>query len=320
MLTLFVTLAGALPSRSQDIAETVAKYVAWRGGKAFEHMHSVNQQGSIQAAGMEGTVNRVVTSDGRYRQEIRFPTYSETDVVTVEGAWTTNLSGQVVKLSPDEASDGRRLAGLAFANVIKGASGIGREELAPESHDGKEWSVVRFHFDGPDTYDLFVSAQTGELDGIRTTEDLKTKFIKYSDWRIVEGVRMPFSEVVTTEDPGETTSVEFTHIAIDSTLPTATFGRPADPKPLWSFSGGTKSTGWLPFDFFNQERIFIPAVVNGQETEVLLDSGADASALDRGFARIAGAKEGGPRSPMVPVATSRRDLSTTFQSSSAISS
>jgi hypothetical protein len=273
---------------SQDAERLIEKYVAWRGGEAFGRIRIINERGSIEADGMHGAINRVMLSDGRYKQSARFPAYTQDDVVSLVGAWSTNYSGQVVNLSPAEARDDRRLAELAFATVLTDSARTKRQELAPQSRDGKLWSVLRITFGDPDTYDLFISPETAELHGIRVTQDLKTRFIEYSGWKLVAGVRMPFVEVVTNDTTGETSRVEFAHVEFDAPHSTASFNRPPDPKPLWRFSGGGKSTRWLSIDFFNQERIFIPAVVNGRNTEVLLDSGADASAIDRGFAASAG--------------------------------
>lgn len=50
------------------------------------------------------------------------------------------------------------------------------------------------------------------------------------------------------------------------------------------FAEGMTETPWIPFDFFNDNRIFLPLKVNGRETTALLDSGAASTILDQGFA------------------------------------
>lgn len=50
-----------------------------------------------------------------------------------------------------------------------------------------------------------------------------------------------------------------------------------------TFSSGKTSSGWLPFEYFDGTRIFIPAEINGHAALVLLDSGASETVLDRRF-------------------------------------
>lgn len=55
-----------------------------------------------------------------------------------------------------------------------------------------------------------------------------------------------------------------------------------------SFVDAQRGSGWLDFEFFRGQRIFIPARVNGHDTVVLLDSGAESSVLDSAFAASIG--------------------------------
>ncbi|WP_374473922.1 aspartyl protease family protein [Arenimonas sp.] len=54
------------------------------------------------------------------------------------------------------------------------------------------------------------------------------------------------------------------------------------------FADGRRNSGWLDFEFFREQRIFLPARVNGRDTMLLLDSGAEMSVLDSAFAESLG--------------------------------
>lgn len=54
------------------------------------------------------------------------------------------------------------------------------------------------------------------------------------------------------------------------------------------FADAARDSGWLDFEFFREQRIFLPARVNGRDTVVLLDSGAEMSVLDGAFAASLG--------------------------------
>lgn len=59
------------------------------------------------------------------------------------------------------------------------------------------------------------------------------------------------------------------------------------------FTAGTGFSGWIPFEFFGNSRIFIPAKVNGVATKVMLDSGASETVIDVRFVKKLKMKETG---------------------------
>ncbi|MDB5142282.1 MAG: hypothetical protein JWQ66_995 [Mucilaginibacter sp.] len=54
------------------------------------------------------------------------------------------------------------------------------------------------------------------------------------------------------------------------------------------FKNGASSTGWMNFDFYNDNRIFVPAKINGQETIITLANGVATSGIDKDFAASIG--------------------------------
>ena len=142
-------------------------------------------------------------------------------------------------------------------------------------------------FGDADIYDAFIDPATGELDGWRITEDRKTRFESKADWRTVDGVRMPFLQTTTTDVPGGDQTVRLATVELNRPIAAALFDRPAQVKKV-SFAGGVGSTGWIDFEFFGGNRIYFPARVNGHPVVVLLDSGAESSAIDRTWAASIG--------------------------------
>lgn len=64
-------------------------------------------------------------------------------------------------------------------------------------------------------------------------------------------------------------------------------GQPAPPKV--SFAATSQA---IPFQLFRGNRIIVPAKLNGHETNVLLDTGASATTIDRAYARSIGIPPG----------------------------
>jgi hypothetical protein len=283
--------AGA--ARADDLNGLVDRYIAWRGGSAFEQLQTIHQRGAIEASGLHGKVE-IWSSRADQRIDIDLGVLKQTQVVTSqpEHSWDTNASGQV-ETTPSAGADAQRhQLALEFADAFRGNGGAKATLLGAEQRDGASWSVVRVSFGGADTYDAFIDPASGALDGFRITEDRQTRFERLSDWRLVDGVRMPFEDKVTTGAPGGDQSTHAEAIELNHPVPDALLARPSAAHKA-TLSDGASSTGWIPFEFFGGRRIFIPAKVNGHDIVVLLDSGAQSSVIDKGVAQSIGLKPKG---------------------------
>jgi hypothetical protein len=291
LLALAITLL-SLPcsSRADDLQSVLGRYVAWRGGEAFEMMHSFHERGATHSGGLQGSLEQWQTRDGLVRRNSNLGEIPNSKAVTSNEAWAVNISGQIEDIADGGASD-RRAAYMAFAG---GAFRHGAKIslLAREQRDHRTWEVVRAEFPGNNTYDQFISPDTGELLGMRVTEDRQTSFVQYADWRKVRGVRMPFSEVETGTNKADEEHRQFTAIDINVATPIPLFARPVSPK-TWSFTAGSHATEWIDFEFFDKDQIFIPGAVNGSALKLLLDSGAGISLLDTALAKRLGVQANG---------------------------
>jgi hypothetical protein len=286
-----VLLLGVSQVRADDIQTVLARYVSWRGGPAFEAMRSFHEEGRIRSGGDSGRFEHWRASDGRFRQHGKLGPIANDEAVTPESNWTRNTSGQIEDIGDNGQSD-RRLTLLTFATGVEPHDGVSYALLAPETREGRTWEVVRVGFGGADAYDLFIDGGTGELLGERITEDQQVRFVRYDDWRLVSGVRMPFGEHDRGANPADDQDLQAGAIQINLSLPANLFARPASVR-LWRFANGKRSTGWMDFEFFDEERIFIPSTVNGHPVRLILDSGAGISVLDSTYAKSVKINGGG---------------------------
>lgn len=56
----------------------------------------------------------------------------------------------------------------------------------------------------------------------------------------------------------------------------------------YSFENETSSTPWISFEFYSNNRIFIPAKINGRQTSIILAPGATTSIIDKDLADVIG--------------------------------
>ncbi|MBU2168317.1 MAG: aspartyl protease family protein [Alphaproteobacteria bacterium] len=284
--TVWLALAGALAAQEAPVGEVVDRYRSWRGGAAFEALDAVRLEGRIEASGLQGTLVVLAEADGDMRRDQDLGVVRSVSARHGAGGWVLTNGGQIEALSPHAAEDLRRDALLRFEGVLDDPSRLSRRpDVVVE---GRTLAVIAVDF-GPDAdeHELWIDPQTGELYGVRTVRDRRESVVTFGDWRVVDGVRMPFLEQITDETgaPGE---VRWSVVDLDPTVETSAWARPDVTAAHRMAAEGAPDSGAIRFDLYAGTRIYIPATVNGTQTEVLLDSGAEMTVLDLAFAESLG--------------------------------
>ena len=267
-----------------DPAGVLERYRQWRGGDAFEALVAVRSSGAMTGSGLEGTIEQVATAAGDLRRDIDLGIIRTASARRGADGWTLTPSGQIEDAAPGSVEDLRRDALLMFEAILDDPARLDRK--ADAVRDGRTFAVVGVDFGDQDVHELYLEPETGALYGLRRVRDRRESFVRFEDWRVVEGVRMPFAEL-SVESTGEAAAVRWTSVETNPALTEEAFSPPVR-SAAHVIAGGGASTGFMPFDLFAGSRIYIPAVVNGVETEVLLDSGAEMTVLDKAFAERLG--------------------------------
>ena len=252
----------------------------------------MHEKGWVEAAGLNGTIEAWVERGGRHRGDVDLGVLKNTTVYAGAASWDTTTSGQIETSAEADVRFAEREGALEFADALRGRDGATDRYLGTETRDGRAWGVLRVSFGDEDTYDAFIDPATGELDGFRVMENRKGRFERLGDWRVVDGVRVPFLQTTDADIKSEKATVRLSDIDLNSRFEDALFARPA-PVRRASFKAGASSTEWIPFEFFDENRIFFPAKINGHDTIVLLDSGAETSVIDTAYAAKIGLKAQG---------------------------
>jgi hypothetical protein len=296
ILTVWLTLSSATvhvagPGSAGGVQpmkmEAVREYLSWRGGTAFENLRSVHISGAVVDGGLPGTKEVWMTRRGLYWESEDVVSIQTSVAVSGHGGWRTNLSGQAITLSDNELTTKRRESALLFAGIFVGEMHAIVSARPDESYNKMLWHVFRVSFGDDDTFDFFIRPSSGELGAIRMTEDRRSRLVVYSDWKMVQGVQQPFSREVKSGNQASQTDLHVNHITMNGAFPIGLWNRPKDLVQE-TFSSPSQSSGWIDFKFVDSKRIFIPARVNGRESLLLLDSGAETTVLGREVAEGAG--------------------------------
>lgn len=235
---------------------------------------------------MKGSTREWRERSGRARDEYDLGVIDGVSARTPSAGWSKH-EGLVSPIGRFELEDTRRLNLVEFGDALRGGPGIAVERLPDEHIDGRLLSVLRVTFGDPDFYDLLIDPETGALHGRRVRTDGSTQFTRLGDWRVVDGVRMPFLVESYRPNGKLNATLRVRAVQLNQQFADSLFARPESERTL-SFAPGTRSTSPIRYNPFTGTRIYIPAKVNGRDVEVLLDSGADTTVLDKTFAESVG--------------------------------
>jgi len=267
------------------LSALIDRYIAWRGGEAFERLQSVH----ITAIGSLGTATattqRWTTKRERTRLQLEVAGATFIWVVTPQTDWQSSRNGQFT-VGADNVRTARLVGPLQFADAFRGGGAKATLANKAEWWQGEWWSVVHMAPDDSSSFDVFINGKTGRLGGYRLWQAGKRRDVRFDDWRKVGGDRMPFAE--TTQDEGAPPSISrVMAVELNPMLDETLFERPTDAREAF-LKPGVTSTGWINFEFYNDQQIFLPIKLNGHEVVALLDSGAGSSVIDQAYAASLG--------------------------------
>ena len=284
-----VLLAIQALARADELSGSVARYEAWRGGQAFMQVAAIHAEGRLVTSGLTGVVETWASGGSRFRQDVDLGVFNQHTVVANNSGWSTNMSGQVEKLSPADLGEALHDGLLLLAEVFSGRNSAELSVQPAENRGDTPCDIVRVSFGPARTDDYLIAHADGELIAIRSRVKGKLRVTTYADWRTINGVRFPFRETVTGEVPSDESTTDYRTIEVNPSLSADIFAMPRAAKHI-SFADAGASSGWLAFELFDRTRLFIPARINGHPTTVLLDSGATSTVLDSQFATSNGLK------------------------------
>ena len=100
------------------------------------------------------------------------------------------------------------------------------------------------------------------------------------------------TSVAIAADPGQSvtaqTALDQSSCDQPSPAPPSAPGGTLAPFSRLTFTRGKNSSGWLPFEYFAKNRVFVPIELNGHAVAAMLDSGASETVIDTRFARSVG--------------------------------
>lgn len=267
-----------------DAAALVERHVAWLGGReALDVFRDLSLDGTIRVAGLSGSLSVRARQDGRQRTEVDLKILRSVEVLAGDEGWERNASGQIEPMGRDKVTRLRRTLGRTFGRHLRG-EGVATSLAGTEARGGRSWSVLRFTYPDGDTYDLLVDPATGESRYERSVEDGRTTWITSSEAKVVNGVRIATRQEVEGETARQAQALAWETVAVNRGLDDTLFSPPAPAGSLVRLPAGRTTTDWVPVDLYRKRYVYLAGELNGVPTDVVLDSGAGMTVVDRALA------------------------------------
>ncbi|MFZ3209873.1 MAG: aspartyl protease family protein [Terriglobales bacterium] len=293
---LFLGLLTCLPATAapQCAQEILAKAKQATGGNAWDAIQSTYSKGKLTTSGLTGQAESWEDNlTGRYLEKYQLGPTSGADGFDGKLVWSQDSSGEpraegAANARQGAADEAYRTA-MAYWFPQRWPAQI--ECSGQKQEQGKSFQVLRITPQGGRPFDLWIDATTYFFDHTVEKADIETRTTYFSDYRTVNGVKVPFAERSTNGDTKYDQFVALENVEFNVPVQEAQFRMPQPPPPDFAIAGGKSSTT-VPFELLNNH-IYVEVKLNGKGPfRVLCDTGG-ANIITPELARELGLKAEG---------------------------
>ncbi len=268
---LCIVPAVAAPSSEEILAK--AKQAA--GGDAWNSIRTTHATLTLKTSGLNGNLE-IWEDNVSGHSLVRYKMGPASGAEGFDGktVWSQDSSGQ-----PNADSGGEALQGAAneayrrtHAYWFPDRWPAQVEYSGEKTDNGKNFFVLRITPQGGRPFDVWIDATTYLFDHTVEKAEMDTRTSYFSDYRDVNGVKVPFSERTTNGDAKYDQFVTMQKIEFNQPVEEAQFHMPAPPPPDFAIADGKTSTT-VPFKLINNH-IYLDVRLNGKGPfRVLCDTG-----------------------------------------------
>jgi hypothetical protein len=274
---LLLVLLSCLPAVAapQCAQEILAKAKQATGGDALDAVQTTYSKGKLTTGGLTGEAESWQDNlTGRYVEKYKLGPASGADGFDGKLVWSQDSSGQPRAEGADNARQGAAdeayRTSMAYWFPQRWQAQI--ECPGKQQEQGKSFYVLRITPQGGRPFDLWIDATTYLLDHTVEKADIETRTIYYSDYRTVNGVKVPFAVRSTNGETQYDQFIALEKIEFNAPIQEAQFRMPAPPPPDFAIAGDKSSTT-LPFELLNNH-IYVEVKLNDKGPfRMLCDTG-----------------------------------------------
>jgi len=242
-------------------------------------------EGKINYGGLEGKLTSYSQFPDQSRQDVDFKIFQMSSGTDGKVFWQKDQNEKIRELKKVERSFA--WTENYFANYLYFFPEEYKRDLnylGEEKDSLGEYYVLEIKPEGGETRKLFLNKDTYLLDKYQQKMDIDIATTYLTDYREVQGIKIPFSSLTTTGKPQYNAEIILTEVKFNSEVDPSIFQMPQEKVKDYAFSTPDGKTT-VPFELANNH-IYIKVLVNGvNPADFLLDTGAGASCIDLDFAK-----------------------------------
>ncbi len=262
-------------SKTADPAGILSKVKQATGGDAWDAIRTDHVKAKLTTGGMDGTIEAWDdVLKGRFVDHVALGPVTQTQGFDGGIVWSQDTSKQVRKEEGGDEREGtaneayRRSLSYWYPDRRPGTL----EYAGLKEEGGRQFQVVRITPKDGRPFDLWIDAATFLPDHVVEKMAIETRTTYLSDYRPVEGVKVPFAIRSTNGETRYDQIIALESIEFNRPVEEAAFAMPAPPPPDYAFAPGKTSTT-VPFELINNH-IYVQAKLNGQGPfRLLCDTG-----------------------------------------------
>ncbi|MEA3465350.1 MAG: aspartyl protease family protein [Thermodesulfobacteriota bacterium] len=279
-------LRAAPPEEQNPHAIFCAHYQATGGLQRWQALRSSYSEGNVTYDGLSGTVKIWEQRPIQVRVEEDYGVIRESSGDSGECAWRLDYNGQLEVMRDPETLKRRQLAYYLsdFEHLNPHSSIFSLTLEAASDIDGRPCHVVcmKNSINSDVTWYYFAVDNLFLLASITHQPDIEIHS-RYSDFRQVDGLSIPFSQRDDIHPRQKHRETKLTHVEIDPNLAASRFVVPEAQPTAITFPAGCAALQ-IPF-LLAQGAIYLPVTVKNDTKWWVLDSGASSSVIDEDYAR-----------------------------------
>jgi PDZ domain/Aspartyl protease len=260
---------------SPEAAAILARAKEATGGAAWDAKTTLQQTVKIHTAGLDGTAGSLVDlRNGKFVDHFALGPMKGMQGFDGTTTWSQDASGQPRVEAADDArlgavDEGYRRA-LAYWYPERWPARI--ESLGRRQDQERAFDVLRISPRDGRPFELWVDAATSLTDRIVEVGGTQTTTIHLSDYRLVDGVKLPYTQRSGTGESKYDVLTTVEQTTFNQPLPPSVFALPAPPPPDFAMPAGATSV-LVPFQLLNNH-IYVDVKLNGKGPfRMLCDTG-----------------------------------------------
>ncbi len=257
--------------------EILSKHLLALGGKDnLLKIKTTCIKGKVNYGGLQGEFTSYSQFPDLSRQDIDFKMFQMSTGTDGKTYWSKDQNGKIKQLEKIERF--YAWSETYFSNYLYFFPEQYKRELnylGEEKDSSNQYYIMEIKPEDGNPRKLFINKDTYLLDKYQQKMDIDITTSYLTDYREIEGIKIPFHTRVTTGKPQYDVEIEITDLKFNSEVDPSIFQMPQEKVEDYSFSTPDKKTT-IPFELTNNH-IYVNVLVNGKDSAYfVLDTGAGA--------------------------------------------